>query len=726
MKQLRSILVCLFLIMALSTNALAAPLSQTSIIHYVKSTPTGLKNCTSWDNACGLQAALDKAQSGDKIYVAAGTYLPSKRTSDNMRSATFQLIPGVAIFGGFPATGGEMADRDWAANVTTLSGDIGTLGVISDNSYHVVTGSGVTATTILDGFTISDGNANRAVGGGGMYNTENSSPTLSNLIFSDNSAFEGGGGIYNTNNSSPVLSNVSFISNSTEYDGGGILNEVNSNPILTNVTFNGNLAMLGGGIHNDNSNPFLTNVTFSGNLADNNGGGMYNYGSNPSLTDVTFSDNTANRGGGMYNGVSSPTLTDVRFSSNSADNGGGMYHMGGNPALTNVTFSDNSADNGGGMYNMGGNPTLTNVSFNGNSANRGGGMFNTSSNPSLNNVTFSANSAGGNGGGILNESSSPTLTNVTFSGNIANDRGGGLADSDRSRSRLTNVTFTGNQASTSSIGGAILLGGDGSILSNVIVWGNTPSENQVGYYYPTAYANITYSIIEGWTLGGTGNRKTNPSLGPLADNGGFTQTHALGTESSAIGAGDPTKCPATDQRGHLRLIDGSGNASTSCDIGAYELGYSINVGIEGSGEVALPPNRADFFDGETVTLTAISDPGWTFAGWSGAASVTDNPLNITMVGDANLTATFTRDEYTLTIVPEGSGTVDKSTDQDTFHYGETVTLTANPVPDWSFTGWGGGATGTENPLVLTFDGNKTITARFEQSIFRYFLVPIFK
>jgi hypothetical protein len=85
-----------------------------------------------------------------------------------------------------------------------------------------------------------------------------------------------------------------------------------SSPTLTNVIFSGNAAQAGGGMFNENSSPILTNVIFSGNAVTVSGGGMANFnGSNPNLINVTFSGNTASSGGGMANNNSNPTLTNV-------------------------------------------------------------------------------------------------------------------------------------------------------------------------------------------------------------------------------------------------------------------------------------------------------------------------------------------------------------------------------------------------------------------------------
>ncbi len=128
--------------------------------------PGGSGDCLSWVNACELQTALGVAVSGDEIWVAAGTYKP---TSGTDRTISFVLKNGVAIYGGFAGTETTLGGRDPAANPTILSGDLNgddNANVQSDeptradNSYHVVSSSGMTSTAILDGFTITAGNAN--------------------------------------------------------------------------------------------------------------------------------------------------------------------------------------------------------------------------------------------------------------------------------------------------------------------------------------------------------------------------------------------------------------------------------------------------------------------------------------------------------------------------------------------------------------------------------------
>jgi predicted outer membrane repeat protein len=278
------------------------------------------------------------------------------------------------------------------------------------------------------------------------------------------------------------------------------------------------------------------------------------------------------QGGGMYNETGSPSLTNVIFSKNMASfAGGGMYNVGtfpleigSNPVLTNVIFSENSAIEGGGMRNTEySSPILTNVTFDSNVATRaGGGMGNLNySNPILTNVTFIDNTAGelGWGAGMSNwNHSNPVLSNVTFNGNRAKD-GGGMSNGANSNPILTHVTFSGNTAAT--YGGGIYNDSDNNntTIRNSILYGNSGGE----IYNISGTADVTYSIVQGGYVG-EGNLDVDPLLGPLQDNGGFTQTMALGAGSPAIDSGDDTNCPETDQRG-VERPQGSG-----CDIGAYE------------------------------------------------------------------------------------------------------------------------------------------------------------
>ena len=443
----------------------------------------GNGDCTSWEKACELQAALAQANGGDEIWVKEGTYKP---TLTNDRNVSFVLVFEVALYGGFAGTETERGQRNWGENPTILSGDIGIAGDNSDNSYHVVYAEGMDASSILDGFTITAGNADgfeQRNSGGGMYLSQ-SSPALTNIIFLDNSASV----------------------------GGGICNNINSNPNLRSVTF------------------------FSNN-AKGAGGGMANLSSNPILIDVTFLSNAAADGGGMVNSLSSPSLKQVNFNMNGASN------------------------NGGGMLNI------------------------HSSNPTMENITFSNNVAGYRGGGLyIDNNSLPTLSNATLHNNIAMNMCGAICIVEMS----------------------------GITITNAIIWSNTPDQIVKG---TSSSATLTYTDIEGGHIG-EGNINLNPLLGSLADNGGFTHTHALLSGSPAIDAGSPTVCPATDQRGYVRPIDGNGDGTARCDMGAYEYGSSpyyynfLPLILKPPALILDPLVNGDFEDGKvgwTETATNARD-----------------------------------------------------------------------------------------------------------------------
>lgn len=409
-------------------------IEQGNPIVYVNLAARGSNNGTSWANAyTSLATALTNAPVGSEIWVAQGTYKP---TTTIDRDISFDLKNLVEVYGGFNGTETSRVQRNWVANPTVLSGDIGVPNDKSDNSYNVVAGSGLSASTVLDGFTITDGN-NTQSGGDGA-------------------------GIY-LNNSSSILSNLHITNNSASNDGGGgyIRNGI---PQLTNVTFSGNTSQYGGGLLLSSSNTILNYVNFYGNSATEQGGALYINGSNPIITNSNFTSNTATNsgsdGGAIFIYQGSPQLTNVRFVTNSAnDTGGGIatgqgYGDLSNPVLLNAVFERNSSNTGGGIYfgeylGRGGSPTLTNVVFDRNTGNIGGAIYNIRNRATLTNITFSNNTAATGSAIISNgDISQVSVTNSIFWNDQATIANNIITNADDGRTLVNNSLVQGGYLSS--------------------------------------------------------------------------------------------------------------------------------------------------------------------------------------------------------------------------------------------------------------------------------------
>ncbi|MGJ1344625.1 beta strand repeat-containing protein, partial [Sphingobacterium spiritivorum] len=432
-----------------SGNTIVSMVPAANGILYVKQGSAG--NGSSWANAAPeLADALLAAKTNaaiKQIWVAKGTYKPKYRpdnlngTNPNDRDNAFLMVKDVKLYGGFAGTETDIGQRDFsiATNTTTLSGDLGTASDISDNAYHVVISVGAVGTAELNGFTLTGGNADAA----------------SNISVNGNQVLRSrGGGMYN----------------------------YSSSPTLSNVTLSNNTATLGGGMYNYNSSPALSNVILSNNTATYYGGGMYNYNSSPALSNVTLSNNTAPFGGGMLNYNSSPTLSSVTISNNTATNGAGIYNNISSLTISQSKFAGNTAaDAGGAVYNLNASVKVNNSSITGNKANWGGAVFKEGGGTDIFlNCTIAGNYAGSDGGGINTKTSNTTtnLINTIVYGNTKT----ASADASDIRNDDGNATINVNYSSYGAVTGTIAGGNNTNanpIFTNPTLptSANTPNTN---------------------------------------------------------------------------------------------------------------------------------------------------------------------------------------------------------------------------------------------------------
>ncbi|THB80861.1 MAG: hypothetical protein D3926_05065 [Desulfobacteraceae bacterium] len=270
-------------------------------------------------------------------------------------------------------------------------------------------------------------------------------------------------------------------------------------------------------------------------------------------------------GGGMYIGASSLTVSHCIFEGNAASEGGGMYHHISNAAITHCLFRNNSGSMlGGGMLCHSSTLTMSYCTFSNNEASgSGAGLYlNTCTDNFISYSTFNNNRAN-SGAGLLNFNSSTMGVNNTFSANLATAVGGGAMNVGNSTLRFANCTFRKNE---SKYGGDSVYNSAELNPENCIFAGGTQEYDLVN---DGGTVNTYRNIIEsqdGFPLNSYDVTGPQPNLkmGPLADNGGETMTHALLRGSIAIDSGSVAVVglPMDDQRGVLR--------DSKPDFGAFE------------------------------------------------------------------------------------------------------------------------------------------------------------
>lgn len=297
--------------------------------------------------------------------MAAGIYYPDEDEGENVdpndRTESFSLInAGVALYGGFPSGGGTWEQRDHNIHKTVLSGDLygdDNAGIEvkdllddpnrADNSYHVILGTygeGI----ILDGFTISGGNANGSYPdnyGGGIY-ANNYVPctiAINQCTICDNSAGSHGGGLYRCHG--PITE--CMINNNSALYGGGLLY---CNGTITGCAISGNSANISaGGIAECEGD--LINCTISGNSTEENGGGMV--GCNGVIMNCIISYNISNNVSGGLAHCDGLIFNCAIYGNSARNEAGGLYDCDG--TITGCAIIGNQAGTlGGGMHDCDG------------------------------------------------------------------------------------------------------------------------------------------------------------------------------------------------------------------------------------------------------------------------------------------------------------------------------------------------------------------------------------
>lgn len=582
------------------------------------------------------------------IRLTQGELVITEEASIDGSTATDVVITGDATGDDITVPGTFITDV--AASFTEFPPE--PLDLLNDNSRVIRfsdASSEADGTLTISRLTITGGRTTqRSDFGGGIFAESGTLTLIDSNVSGNSTSGDGaeGGGI---RGEFVALQNSSVTGNSTSgfnSHGGGVSARHQSFDLtavlsLTNSVISGNwtsgVRSNGGGVSASARFSLLalslTNSTISGNRTlDQNssfdrgqGGGAIVTGS-VLLNNSSISDNTAaSAGGGLRTaGGNIVVENNSSISGNTAGSSGGAIFTSASVdiSIEDSLIANNEGSSGGGIWNNAGRLSLTRTIIRDNEATASGGGITSNGYLSINNSSITGNAAGFGGGG-LEIGGYGQIVNSTISGNTATNGGGIFASFSGTRIELTNSTVTDNTAIEG--GGGIESDSNLSII-NSIVAGNTDDDSAPDVSRSATIGRnlvVEHSLIGDTTGSGitarTGSRNilNQPALlGPLADNGGPTLTHALLTGSPAIDAGSDTF--AVDADGVPLLTDQRGSGFDRIQNGRIDLGavesdfdaaaiapYVVTATIDEGGDLARP----DLWS----TLTIVFDSDVTVA-----------------------------------------------------------------------------------------------------------------
>ncbi len=476
---------------------------------------------------------------------------------------------------------------------TSFDGNIGS-GDAADNGGGALFNNG--GTMVVMNITADNNLADGAAGSGGAVLNNGGSLTVSASSFSGNSAQRAGGAIEDASAEGGVLTltDNDFSENSVANspgNGGAVHVGGPGDSNISGGTANDNTAgSEGGAFWNNTGTMTVDGTSFDGNIgsgdaADNGGGALFNNGGTMVVMNINadnnLADGAAGSGGALLSTAGSVTVSSSSFDGNAANRAGGAIEIvDGDFDFTDSQLTNNDVNgtagtaapgNGGAFHvtGMAGMISFTNATISGNAAaNEGGGLWNQSG--TLMNVTtstISGNNAG-NGGGVYNNSGLLDVMASTISGNSSSGLGGGLTNAPEGIVGINASTIAMNTASID--GGGVFSGSDTELKNTILAFNSAASGQDVsGSFTSNGYNLISEDDQNAFPETVTDLEGLDPDLGPLQNNGGDTETHALMDGSAGIDAGDPADM-FEDQRG-FALVG-------TRDIGAFENGNGLNPG----------------------------------------------------------------------------------------------------------------------------------------------------